>query len=296
MKTVAILGGKGQIARSLAEALPRDWDLRLFSRSPHEGKLLPYSAFPDGHYDLVINAAGPGDPAAHRSMGAAIFRITETLDNLVLDYLEHYPQTGYIYLSTGALYGADYRQPGDADSVYRLPINKLETVPAYHMAKLTAEAKHRWLSNFHIADLRIFGYFTRHIAPNSGFFLAQVAQALAEGRPFATHPTDFVRDCGAPEDLAQLIVSLAEHGVPNGCYDAVSAEPATKFEILRELEQRFHLHWAIENGEPEPCDRPRKTTNLANASRLGYRPAMSTLNLVVREMEHFLPSSLRRDQ
>ena len=257
MTKVALLGARGQIARGLVENLPQDWRLDLFSRDPdvphpeaaaRRSAVKAYQAFATGTYDLVINAAGPGDPSVQRANGPATLRITETFDNMVLDYIRTHPATGYINLSTGAVYGKDYRA-AVGKPLAELNVKDLGNANAYTLAKLVAETKHRQAPELHIADLRIFGYFSRRVDLASGFFMAQVMEHLLGGRPFHTGPADFVRDFIAPEDLAAHIVNLYEADVPNAYFDAVSARPVTKFEILEALGDRFGLRYIVEEGE-----------------------------------------------
>ena len=264
MTTVALLGARGQIARGLVADLPRDWKLDLFSRdpvAPHQEatmrgvSVLPYEQFAAGIYDLVINAAGPGDPAFHRTNGPGILRITETFDNLVLDYLDTYPATRYINLSTGAVYGKDYHAAA-GNSALELNVRDLANVNAYALAKLVAETKHRQAPELHIADLRIFGYFSHRIDRASGFFIAQVLDHVLSGKTFRTGPLDFERDFIASEDLAAHIVTLYDAGVPNSFFDALSARPVTKFEILEALGDKFGLRYIVEAGESSQLERP----------------------------------------
>jgi nucleoside-diphosphate-sugar epimerase len=269
MTTVALLGARGQIARGLVKDLPQEWRLDLFSRDsalPHDEAatcgipILPYAQFTAGSYDLVINAAGPGDPSVQRSSGGEILRITEAFDNLVLDYVRTRPETRYINLSTGAVYGTDY-YAAVGKPIYELRVNDLANTNAYALAKLTAETKHRQLPNLHIADLRIFGYFSRRISLSSGFFIAQVMDHLLGERPFRTGPADFVRDFIAPEDLAAHIVALYDAGAPNAYFNAVSARPMTKFEILEVLGDQFGLRYIVEGGEPALIERPNSVVS-----------------------------------
>jgi hypothetical protein len=260
-----MLGAGGQIARGLVADLPQDWTLDLFSRNPalprpeaavRGARVLPYDNFAAGEYDLVINAAGPGDPSVHRANGAQILRITESFDNMVTDFIGARPATGYINLSTGAVYGADYGAMSGA-SIYGIDVDDLASTNAYVLAKIAAEAKHRQSPELKIADLRIFGYFSRRIDLESGFFMAQVAAHLREDWQFRTGPSDFVRDFIAPEDLAAHIVTVYESGVPNAAFNAISAAPVTKFEILEALGERFGLRYSVAGGEPVRKERPR---------------------------------------
>ena len=286
MAKVALLGAQGQIARGLVEDLPQEWRLELFSRGPHAphkeaaargAPLMAYSQLAGSDYDLVINAAGPGDPVVQRANGRAILQITEYFDNLVLDYMRTHPATGYINLSTGAVYGKDYRGATER-MLFELNAKDLANANAYVLAKLVAETKHRQSPDLRIADLRIFGYFSRRMDLNAGFFMAQVMKQLTYG------PADFVRDFIASEDLAAHIVALYEAGVPNSYFDAVSACPVTKFEILEALGQQFGLRYIVDGGEPVQVERPMSTISAQDGvNQPVLRSRMTSRQVVLHE-------------
>lgn len=294
MTTVAILGARGQIARGLVKYLPQGWVLELFSRNPNlphieaterGAPILHYDKFATGAYDLIINAAGPGDPSVHRTIGREILRITETFDNMALDLIGTHPEMPYINLSTGAVYGTDYGTVA-GDPVYGLNVNDLAHTNAYVLAKLAAETKHRQSQDLKIADLRIFGYFSRRMDLASGFFMAQVAEHMRDDRRFRTGPADFVRDFIAPEDLATHIVTLYDRGVPNAAFDAVSAEPVTKFDILEALGDRFGFRYVVEGGEPIRLERPIIVARAQDGVNLPVlHSRMTSMQVVLREAE-----------
>ena len=292
MTKVALLGAGGQIARGLVADLPQDWRLDLFSRDPKRPhpeaaargvSVSPYARFAGGAFDLVINAAGPGDPAVQRSRGGEILRITETFDNLVLDYLDAHPETRYINLSTGAVYGAEYAG-ASGRAVYELAVDDLANANAYVLAKLAAETKHRQAPDRHIADLRIFGYFSRRMDLASGFFIAQVMACLVAGEPFRTGVNDFVRDYISPDDLAAHIATLYEAGVPNASFDAISALPVTKFEILEALGDQFGLRYIVAGGESLRLDRPTGAiSGKDGVNHIALRSRLTSKQIVLRE-------------
>ena len=281
MVAVALLGGRGQIARTIQPCLPVQWRVTRFSRTADDS-MRPYDALAGDRFDLIINAAGPGDPASHRTLGAEMVRITERFDNLVLDYLDRHPACGYAFISTGAVYGNGYACPGNDESSLAIPVNRMGSEHAYVLAKLAAEAKHRAAAGRNIADLRVFGYMTPLIDMESGFFVAAAARCLRDQRPFVTSGTDFRRDFVAPEDLAGLIAILFEHGMPNGCYDAASAAPTTKFEILEMLSRRFGLNVEMESGHGAPLPAMDRITRASGAYNLGYRPRFTSMAAVER--------------
>lgn len=300
MTNVAILGGCGHIARGLTVHLPADWNLQLFASKPEgfaeaaarHAEVRPYQSFAAGNYDLIINAAGPGDPGSHRAIGADLFRITERFDNMVLDYLAQHPDAGYVYMSTGAIYGPDYAEAGSSDPIYPVHVNRLGDANHYVLAKVAAEAKHRLAGALRIADLRIFGYFSRYIDLNAQFFAALAVSHLCRGQVFHTHPADFVRDYISPEDLAALVVWVFGQGVPNGVFDAISARPVTKFDLLDALKQRFGLRYAVDGGAvPQRQKVPVTLDNKVYTNQ--YYPRAASLDTVVREVEELLRSEPR---
>ena len=290
---IAILGGAGHIARTLTACLPAAWQPTLFTSHPQSidrtlvgnVPILPYDAIGRDPYDVVINAAGPGDPARHRALGGAVLDIMARFDAMAIEMIERHPGAAYIHISSGAIYGTDYSRPVDDNTALCIQPNKIKPRDYYALAKLYSESRHRALAPLPIADLRVFGYFTRHIDATTGFFLGEVAACLRDRRPFETSPHDFVRDLISPGDLAQCIQCLVKGGTPNGCYDAISARPTTKFEILGRLTADLGLKVKIVGGSTAPrLSPPERISTCSSATQLGYHPSLSSLDLVLREM------------
>ncbi len=146
-----------------------------------------------------------GDPGALQAAGAGNFRLTERFDDLVFDRLRENPSTLYVNCSSGAVYGTDFRKPATGRTRLQVDVNALTPDTHYGIAKLNAEAKHRALGGLSIVDLRIFGYFTRHIAPDARFLLAEAVTCLRGGKTMTTGPEDIVRDYVHPDDLLALL-------------------------------------------------------------------------------------------
>ena len=295
MTNVAIMGGAGHIARTLALWLPSDWHISLFSdhrqalsdffiANPPKSsfEILPYELFATKPFDLIINAAGPGDPSRHHELGGEVLDIMDRYDRMALGYLESHRQVGYIFISSGAIYGSKYTQTIDDQTKISFSPNYFQPRDYYALSKLWAEAKHRALKDRRIADVRVFGYFTRHVSLDSGFFLSNVARCLCDETEFKTPPHDFVRDIISPKDLAQLLVLIFEANVPNMMFDAVSAMPVTKFEILDALQREFGLRVKVKNPNKIKC-LSQISTN-CNASALGYEAECASLDVVRSEM------------
>lgn len=250
----------------------------------------PLEVFGRERCDAVINAAGPGDPARLRQAGADILRITETLDNLVLDHLRTSPGTVYIYLGTGAVYGNGYAEPVDEGSRLCLPVNRLGPEHCYPLAKLAAEAKHRCLAHLPIVDLRVFGFVSRHLDPDAGFLLSDALRALQAGQVLETTRRNFIRDFIGPQELGDLVERAIACNGPNGVCDAVSAGPLRKSDLLEVLAQAFGLRYEIVDGTGfDPVDLPGwGPLSCIGAQAFDYRPTRTALRIVLDEMAELL--------
>ncbi|MGQ0663100.1 MAG: NAD-dependent epimerase/dehydratase family protein [Pseudomonadota bacterium] len=301
MRTIAILGASGHIAKGLVGEFRDQARLSLFARNPRSIEAYldanladrrgievgPYAAFAGAECEVVINAAGPGDPRAIDRAGAELLGWTAKVDDLVLDYVARRPATIYVFLSTGAIYSLAEGEAAGPDSEARLPVNRLGPRHVYALAKLVAEARHRALSQFRIADIRVFGYFSRQIDLDGGFFLAELANCLVNGQRFLTSAHNFVRDFVGADDLAHLIRLLVAAGAPNNAYDICSAAPVTKVEVIEVLAQRYGLEFRIE-GAADFADRdlvkPATISRHDAAAKIGYAPRKGSMELIVREI------------
>jgi len=298
MKRVALFGATGHIGKGLAYKYPvGEWQLSPFSRNAarvarcldglSQDRRLPeikeYGEFLAGDYDVVINAAGPGDPAKICESGSGIFEITEYFDNLALRYLSDHPASAYINISTGALYGDAYESVASEDSIFSISLNKpADKYHGYRVAKLNSEGKHRSLPQFAIADIRVFGYFSRFIDPGGTFFLSEVVRCLQEKRAFETSEEDFVRDYIGMDELTDLVRKLITAGIPNDAYDIYSARPTTKWELIEVLRDRFGLLCRNPSGRRKIC--PPLISRHDRAVGIGYRPGRTSLEVIVSEM------------
>jgi nucleoside-diphosphate-sugar epimerase len=293
---LGIMGGSGQIARALADELVEDHAITLYTRRPEElGARLaaesrvtvrPLGEVGGRPHDVLINAAGPGDPAAIRRAGPEILALTLALDDLGLAALRRHPSTAYVYLSTGAIYANDYRAKVDRHTRVAIAVNDLASHPPYGLAKLAAESRHRAASDLQIHDLRIFGFLSRHLPLDAGFFVSELAGALASGEVFRTDPRDFVRDYVGPEELAQAILGALDAGRSGPC-DVVSAAAVTKAELLEACTRRFGLRVCDQQGAPLQIDRfpePGCLSSVDASGQLRLRVQATAKDIVLREL------------
>lgn len=298
MLRTAVLGASGQIAKGLiAELSPRQ-ELYLFSREPKsvhaflermciEGKVYGYGDFPRFHYDLVINATGPCDPKTIRENTSEVLRVTEFFDNVVVDYMVENPAVLYIFLSSGAIYRNGYQRRAGREATCEIPLNEFSGDLVYSLAKIYAEARHRALTRYKIADVRIFGYFSRYIDLSGAFFLSQVGRALVNGEGFRTTRKNFVRDYVCADDLARLIDRILESDHRNTAYDLVSAAPVSKARLLEKMVELFDLEVKIEGSgtwEFDEVEEPESLGYDATTREVGYAPRFTSIEIVEREM------------
>jgi len=308
MASVAILGASGQIGRGLASIMARDaaCRLRLFARQPAAfepqalslgllrpgiDEVRPLDSFENDRYDLVINAAGAGSRKRQLALGTEQQRITEALDERVLAYLERWPDATYANLSTGAIYGFGREWPVLRDSEFCASADDAERLDVYPLAKLAAEARHRALPQLRIYDIRIFGYFSRFIALDDGFFLAEVAGAIVRGAPLRTPQADMVRDYVDQAELAALIQALLRARPPNGAFDPYSGAPVGKHELLECLAREFGLRVHYEGapaGPLAPLPKPAAPSSCRRAAEIGHLPRRSSMEIVVGELKELV--------
>lgn len=294
---IAVIGCTGQIGRCLVGAFAANHDLMLYARRPeamqawlkdHDfgAEVFDLVDFPDGHFDLIINAIGVGVPGKIRAAGAQILETTEYFDRLCLDYLDRNPDTAYIFLSTGRIYGEQYEAARQPDPV-PLPLQLLAEHP-YPLAKLQAEHRHRKRSHQRIADIRVFGFVSDEIDLDDDFLVAQMYRALVDKTEFITHPHDLVRDFIGLEDLAELIDRLMEADIPNAAYDLCSAGPTTKFELLDALAETFGLRYRVDGAIQGRCRAPCRISDHDGTRKIGYEPSLTSAQNVLRTAEAIL--------
>lgn len=292
---IGILGASSQIGVSLARELANDFPLCLFGRDPDAARLklaaagcgeLPCYALEqlfDHRLSVLINCLGPGDPARMRTTGPGLLRLIQQLDYLGLDYLARYPETGYVYMSTGAVYGVRYNLPLAPEACFSLPVNAMRAELVYPLAKFEVELRHRLLAPARICDLRIFGFFSEFIRLDDSFFLAQLSAHLLAGRTFVTGSAPFIRDYIGPAEIAAAVKEVLRLEIPNRAYDLISREPVTKAEIL-DIYCARGLRCAIEDGACLPLEKPRKMSLSDELYRDGLQQ-LSSRAVIERELE-----------
>ena len=279
MKTIAILGSTGHIAKGLIEHLAGAYELALYSRSQDR----PFGLFPYEPHDVVINCIGPREKLWTEPY--EIFRIAETFDNMVLDYMEKHPGTLYISFSSGAVFGGRYARPVAARSMAAIDVNRMDAQAFYGIAKLNAEAKHRAFRR-RIVDLRVFSYFSKHLSPDSLCLMNEVLSCIRDGRELVTSNRDFNRDYVHPNDLAWLVRKVIERHDVNAAFDVYSRAPVGKFELLEFFAEQYGLRFRGVDDPPETSPTgPKQNYYSINrrAEDLGYFPRYTSMMCIMEE-------------
>ena len=277
MKKIAILGATGYIGRSLAHriSLEKTWEVFLFSRSSNIEGIHNIIELKKYKYDVILNCTGIGNPQILRKSGVGIFKVTETMDSMLTDYLEKNPQTICIHMSSGAVY-----KKIDPESI----------TPAdfYSIAKINSEAKHRALSHLNIVDLRVFAFFSRFIDVGLEFFMSDVVKCIQSKKTLETGREDMVRDYVCPEDLLSLIKKIISKKKINDFFDVYSKAPASKFEILDFLKEKYGLKYKLKadfNKISPTGNKKNYCSTNKKASILGYIPKFSSISGIENEIK-----------
>ena len=308
-----ILGATGTIGRSLVHVFAQRKRYKLILVGRNEAQLLAVAqagastgcdiaiASLDDvaglKGDVIINCLGAGDPGTILRLGAELMHSIEAWDKMVLGHLERNPESLYIAFSSGVVYGLNRSEPVSRSTPAVIPINQLNEHHFYAVAKLNSELKHRTANRLNIVDLRVFGYISRFLDPDGGYFLSDVMAALRDQRALKTAAHDMFRDYVHPEDLCDLIELCAASRPLNRAFDVYSQRPITKFELLDTLGGMFGLQWHVAvDGVVESAASMKFAYYSINhdAETIGYQPQYSATEAVVSELEAYVATLGRR--
>ena len=306
-KNIAIFGSTGHIGKNLISFFIKNNDFKifLFSRDIKKFESLKmifsdtmsfntYDDFGKNEYDVIINCVGISNPNAFEKNSRSIFDTAEFYDTMVLDYLKNFPTTLYINLSSGAVFSGEFDKPVDDSSTYKFDATELNKGEMYSVSKMYLESKHRSLPDLNIVDLRIFGFFSRFIDVNAGFFMSELLQALKNKSEFITDKKDFVRDYVNPKDFYDLTKNCIANKKINDVFDVYSKEIISKFQILEECFNKFDLKFKlVEKIESiSPTGVKKNYYSLSRkAEKINYSPQFSSLETILNESSLFLENS-----
>jgi nucleoside-diphosphate-sugar epimerase len=242
-----------------------------------------------------VNFIGVGDPARAAAMGSSILDVTREWDDRILRYLRSAPETRYVFMSSGAVYGHVFDAPVTAQTNAVFPVNSLGPSDWYSLAKLHAEAMHRVADGFTIVDLRIFNYVSRSLDPDARFLISDMIRAIRNRTTIETRSEPISRDYLEPAGLhAILQACLAAPLGTNRPVDAYTRAPVLKADLLEHMAREFGLSYAVGEGggmsSPTGWKPHYYSTNKA-AAELGYSPLLSSWEGIRKEVQASLDGS-----
>jgi nucleoside-diphosphate-sugar epimerase len=300
---LAILGATSQIAKDLVLSFAEksSHELVLYARRPDYvsqwlssmGLLGRYtaadfSAFStDEHFKAVLNFVGVGDPAQAAVMGANIFDVTLKYDDMAMDYVRQHPDCRYIFLSSGAAYGASFDGPVDENTKAIIAVNQLQPQDWYGVAKFYAECRHRALSQLPIVDVRVFNYFSHTQNLEARFFITDVVRAIRDKTVLKTSTANMVRDYIDPSDFYGLVDAILASPATNAVVDCYSKAPINKRAMLTALKVEFGLQYEMA-PDTEGNNIIGSKSNYYSKNRaamlFGYMPNHDSLSTLLQEM------------
>ncbi len=288
---VAIWGGTGHIGRALRQAFTqRGATCHCYVRNAEKaerclppGSFSGFDAFPSRKYDILINGIAAGAVPAR-----GLFETLETWDWRMIGFAKDHPRCCCVSISSGAVYGADFSAPADAETAAVLRPNHVEDSQVYGLVKLTCEQRHRAFHDLPLVDLRVYAFFTRYMDFDQPFFMSDVIRAIRHDDVLVTQAADFYRDFAHPDDLADLICLCAENRV-NAAYDVYSRSPIKKSAILAAFAERYGLrHSSGEAWQSLTGSKSHYFSACKKAAELGYAPRFSSLDVLIGEADLIL--------
>jgi nucleoside-diphosphate-sugar epimerase len=311
---IAILGATSQIAKDLVQsfAAQSSKELVLYARRPEVVSqwltrvglggcyaVADFAAFSaDEHFDAIINFVGVGDPAKAADMGATIFDVTLKYDDLALGYVRQHPNCRYIFLSSGAAYGASFDAPVDANTKATIAINNLQSQDWYAVAKLHAESRHRSLAHLPIVDVRVFNYFSHTQDMEARFLIADILRAISEKTVLQTSPEYIVRDYLHSSDFYRLVDAILSMPANNTAVDCFSKASVDKLTLLKMMQEKFGLRFEISDQTVivnATGGKPYYYSLNTRATVFGYQPALTSLEGILKEASFLLGAGFSRD-
>jgi len=299
---IALFGATSQIAKDLVLSFSAQssHDLVLYARRPAlvaqwlasvglDGRyaIADFSAFSvDQHFDAILNFVGVGNPAQAAAMGASIFDVTLQYDDMALHYVRQHPDCRYVFLSSGAAYGASFDEPVTATTKASIAINQLQPQDWYAVAKLHAECRHRSLQHLPIVDIRVFNYFSHTQDIEARFLITDILRAIRDQTTLQTSADYMVRDFLHPSEFYQLVNVLLMAPATNAVVDCYSKAPIDKTTLLTEMQDKFGLQYAITQasvGVNATGSKPHYYSLNTRAADFGYQPALTSLQGLLQE-------------
>lgn len=309
MKKIAILGSTGYVGRSLLRELfleKENYELFLFYRSKKtlysciadmekktKYNALPLRNFKQGEYDIVLNCTGVSSNPDTQKNPYELFKVAEEVDSLIINNLFLHPKTLYINISSGVVYGDNFKTSVTEETTTTLPSGFLKIGEPYAITKINAEAKHRALSTFNIVDIRVFGFFGSLVNTNSPFLMSEIVKAILEKSVFITNKDNIVRDYVNAKDIIALIKRIAKKKKINDYFDIYSKKPISKFDLIEALSKKYTMSYKVNQVMPNTQKIITKSSYFSRSKKatklLGYKPTQTSLEAIITELDLLFP-------
>jgi nucleoside-diphosphate-sugar epimerase len=304
---IAILGATSQIAKDLVLSFcaQSSHELVLYARRPEvvsqwltsvglAGRyaVADFAAFStDEHFDAILNFVGVGNPAQAAAMGATIFDVTLKYDEMALDYVRQHPDCRYIFLSSGAAYGASFDEPANSETKASIGINDLQPQDWYGVAKLHAECRHRSLAHLRIVDIRVFNYFSHTQDLGARFLITDILRSIQDKTVLLISPDYIMRDFVHPADFYRLTDAILFSNISNEVVDCYSRAPIDKPTLLTAMKENFGLRYEVKAATAcinATGSKPHYYSLNTRAAKFGFHPEFTSLEGIMMEIRLIL--------
>ena len=242
--------------------------------------------------DAIINCVGFGTPEKIASAGLEMYRLSESIDELCLKYLERNPGTVLVNFSSGAVYGTSHDAPITESALFTMDLNFPKDSDHYRLAKIYTERKHRSWSSASIVDLRLFNFFSPHIDFSSRYLMCEIYRSIRDKKTFVTDNRDIIRDYVHPRDLATLMLCSAKAKGVNAAVDVFSKAFLHKSELLKVVQEDFGLQIVVSQSETDKSPTGLKSfyasCNTSATKLLGYTPEWSSIQTITDQLSKTL--------
>ncbi len=307
MYNLAILGANSHIGKSLIFNFSKTNEFSLYLFTTRE-KILNefldkngilnasicnnYEDFHKNNLDIIINCIGIGTINKFQGEYYKYFTITEKFDNMIIEYLIKKPQTLYISIGSGAVYGGNFKEPVNFESKNCIKVNNILPEDYYSIVRINSEAKHRAFSNLNIVDIRIFSFFSRFIdVINDKYMITEIITCIKTKKKFITDSNNIIRDYIHHEDLFAFILKLVDIQRLNAAFDILSKKTIEKFELLNFFANQYGLEFEImENFHFQSAtgSKIRYYSTWEQTKTIGFKPKHSSLDTIRKEMNFLL--------
>jgi nucleoside-diphosphate-sugar epimerase len=205
---------------------------------------------------------------------------------MALGYVRQHPDCRYIFLSSGAAYGASFDEPVNEKTKATIAINNLQPQDWYAVAKLHAECRHRSLPHLPIVDIRVFNYFSHTQDMEARFLITDILRAIRDKTVLKTSSDYIVRDFIHPSDFYQLVSVLLAAPATNTVVDCYSRAPIDKPTLLAAMQEKFGLQYETTQAAVSvnaTGGKPQYYSLNTRAAEFGYQPALTSLQGVLQE-------------